>query len=332
MKQDVNQYRILVIEDNPGDDVLITEFLEEQIHLPEIFHARNFKEGVQLLARELFFNVILLDLSLPDKEGEDLIEGILSVCSGIPIIVLTGYKDMAFSVKSLALGVSDYLLKDDLTSSSLYKSILYSQERRKKSAELEESERRYSDLFQLNPQPMWVYDPDTLQFLNVNAAAIQHYGFSREEFLLMTIRDIRPEEEVLRVEEAEGHVRTKREPFSHGIFKHRKKSGELIQVEIQSSPIQFKGKMAQVVLAIDITERMNYIDAIKMQNEKLQNIAWMQSHVVRAPVARLMGLANLIKNYELSDEERRQLMDQIVVSAEELDAIIRDISEKANQI
>ena len=197
MEKDRNSYRILVIEDNPGDFTLIEDFLEEQIYLPTIIQARNFREGKALLSEaNLSINVILLDLSLPDKSGEELIVEMLPISCGIPIVVLTGYPDVAFSVKSLSLGISDYLLKDDLSAAALYKSILYSIERKKKSVELEESERRYSDLFQLSPQPMWVYDVESLQFVNVNNSAIKHYGYSYEEFLSMTITDIRPAEDV----------------------------------------------------------------------------------------------------------------------------------------
>jgi len=333
MEKDKNLYKILVIEDNPGDFTLIEDFLDEQMQAPEIIQAKNFREGRYLLVEEkLVVNVILLDLSLPDKSGENLIMEIMAISSGIPIIVLTGYPDISFSVKSLSLGVSDYLLKDDLTASTLYKSILYSLERKKKSAELEDSEKRYSDLFQLSPQPMMVYDFETLKFLNVNEAAIKHYGYSLEEFLCLTLRDIRPAEEAGKLEEALRIM--KLNPIMHysGILKHKKKNGEIIQVEIQSNPIFINNRSARVVLVNDITERLRYVEAIEQQNQKLQEIAWMQSHVVRAPVARLMGIVDLIKNYTHSENEQNELLDHILISANELDGIIRDIADKTQHI
>ncbi len=332
MEKDKNAYKILVIEDNPGDFALIEDFLEEQMVSPEIVQAKNFKEGRSLLVEEkLAVNVILLDLSLPDKSGENLIMEIIALSSGIPIIVLTGYPDISFSVKSLSLGVSDYLLKDELSASNLYKSILYSIERKKKSAELEESEKRYSDLFQLSPQPMWVYDLETLQFLNVNDAAIRHYGYNLDEFLHMTIRDIRPAEEMHKLDEAI-HLTRKSSLHYNGISVHRKKNGEIIQAEIQSNGILIDGRKARVVLINDITERLRYIEAIERQNQKLQEIAYLQSHVVRAPVARLMGIVDLIKNYQHSEIEKNELLDTILISANELDGIIRDIANKTRHI
>ncbi|MEO6684530.1 MAG: PAS domain S-box protein [Dyadobacter sp.] len=333
MEKDKNSYKILVIEDNPGDFALIEDFLDEQMFSPEIFQAKNFREGRTLLVEEkLAVNVILLDLSLPDKSGENLIMEIVALSAGIPIIVLTGYPDISFSVKSLSLGVSDYLLKDELSASILYKSILYSIERKKKSAELEESEKRYSDLFQLSPQPMWVYDLETLQFLNVNDAAIRHYGYSLEEFLDMTIRDIRPVEELPKLEETLYLTRKKSTLHYNGISRHRKKNGEIIQAEIQSNGIFINGRKARVVLINDITERLRYIEAIERQNQKLQEISYLQSHVVRAPVARLMGIVDLMKNYQNSEFEKKELLDHMLISANELDGIIRDIADKTRHI
>src|SRR6202000_1221748 len=97
-----------------------------------------------------WFDVILLDLPLPDKTGLPLINEVVTLSPGIPVIVLTGYTDIAFSVKSLALGIADYLLKDELTTMMLYKSIIYSTERKKVMLALEESEKKYGDLFHLS--------------------------------------------------------------------------------------------------------------------------------------------------------------------------------------
>jgi len=140
---DKSYLSLLVIEDNPGDFELIEEFLLEQIEAPVIAHAKNYKEAkVNLAGEKMTFNVILLDLSLPDKTGTELIKDIVQQSNNVPVIVLTGYDDFAFGVKSISLGVSDYILKDELTSLTLYKTIIYSLERRKIVSSLEESEKR----------------------------------------------------------------------------------------------------------------------------------------------------------------------------------------------
>ncbi len=134
-------YSILIIEDNPGDFSLVEEFLFEQIDAPEIIHVLNHGDAKSvLLARESPFDVVLLDLSLPDKTGIPLISDIVEWSLNAPVIVLTGYADFAFGVKSISMGVADYMLKEELTALSLYKSIAYNTERKRIMLELEKSE------------------------------------------------------------------------------------------------------------------------------------------------------------------------------------------------
>lgn len=138
-----SEYHILVVEDNPGDYLLIEDFIMEELEFSTIKQAKSFKETkALLLAPEHTYNVVLLDLTLPDNSGETLIQEIIALCKNIPVVVLTGYANFAFGVKSLSMGVADYLLKEDLNGLSLSKSIVYSTERKKISCELEESEKR----------------------------------------------------------------------------------------------------------------------------------------------------------------------------------------------
>lgn len=115
------------------------------------------------------------------------------------------------------------------------------------------SEIMYRDLFELNPQPMWVYDVETYGILDVNQAAIRHYGFTKEEFLGMTILALRPETEIPVMLEAVKIVREHERLFSSGVYKHRKKNGAVIDVLIQSNIVYINGRKAELVLATDIT-------------------------------------------------------------------------------
>ncbi|MDO8993860.1 MAG: PAS domain S-box protein, partial [Daejeonella sp.] len=329
--KDNRPYSFLIIEDNPGDYLLIEDYIMEYITAPLITHAVSFVEAKSLFKEKDFkrFDLILLDLSLPDKGGSDLIQEMLQICPGSPIIVLTGFADFDFSVKSLAMGISDYLLKDDLNSFFLYKSIIYSIERNKSLLELEESEKKYSDLFHLSPQPMWVYEVETLKFLDVNEAAIKQYGYSFEEFLSMTIEQIRPEEDIPLLKAVLQQSKISINQLFENRFRHKRKSGEVIYVEIQSSLILFKGRVAKIILAQNVTDQIKYVSAIEDQNRKLSEISWIQSHVVRAPIARLMGLIDLIKNPDISEEQKLEMLDYILQSAYELDDIVRDITKKS---
>lgn len=329
MKKDSIPYKILIIEDNPGDYILIEDYLLEYIATPIIINAKNFKDAQKLLLDETSnFNVVLLDLSLPDKSGEELIIAIVAITPKTPVIVLTGYTDMSFSVRSMSLGVSDYLLKDDLNAAALHKSIVYNIERKKRAFELAESEKRYSDLFHLSPIPMWVVDLNTFEFLDVNNAAIDHYGYSQKDFLTMKIYDIQPENNNAFLKVSRGENTNNNAIIYQGVFMHKTKDNRVIQVELQSSFIKFKYKDAKLILANDMTEKLNYIQAIEKQNKTFKEIAWIQSHIVRAPVARILAVINLLQNHYQLEDETKLLFDSIGTSANELDQIIREISEK----
>ncbi len=133
---------------------------------------------------------------------------------------------------------------------------------------LRDSEERHRLLFESSPQPMWVYDLETLEFLAVNNAAVSHYGYSREEFLSMTIKDIRPEEEVPSLLEEVAKLPPGIR-VSRG-WKHRKRDGTLIDVEITSHDIVFSGKSARLVLAKDITSQKLAEERLREEKGKAQ--------------------------------------------------------------
>lgn len=197
---------------------------------------------------------------------------------------------------------------------------------------LTESEKRYSDLFHLSPLPMWVFEIETMQFLDVNEAAIRHYGYGREEFLLMTIKDIRPSDEVPLLERIVKHKKAQKQVSYEQVFQHRTKNGRIIYVDIQSTGITYNGRAAKVVLANDITERLNYVQAVEEQNKKLKEIAWLQSHVIRAPLAKIKGLIPLMKDRNETAKEKEKMLDYLLRSAEELDTVISSITEKSDQV
>jgi DNA-binding NtrC family response regulator len=202
-----NTLSILIVEDNRGDIALIEGYLVEYLPKPEITAVSSFSEANSILKdRKSIFDIIFLDLSLPDKSGETLIGKIISSSGGCPVVVLTGNADIEFGIKSLSLGIADYLVKDEITARSLYKSVVYN------------------------------------------------------------------------------------------------------------------------------IERKRIINTVERQNSKLQEIAWIQSHLVRAPLARIMSLIDLIKNHGVSEREKSDLLDHILNSAKEFDSIIKDILKKTEQI
>lgn len=303
MIKDKKAYNILVIEDNPGDYLLVEEFITEHIYEPNICHAHNFKEALTQLTNGFnSFDVILMDLTLPDKGGEELVTEMARFLPNCPVLILTGYADIDFSIQSIARGISDYLLKDDLNASMLYKSIIYAIERKKNTVLIEESEKRYSNLFHLSPQPMWLYDCETLNFIQVNKSAIDHYGYSEEEFLAMKITDMQTAEDAEKLKKAIEKRRLEGDfPFS-GSFNHLKKNGDTINVEIYSTGIVVDEKKCRSVIAIDVTERNEYEHKItkaiiKTQEEERYEIGGELHDNVCQILATSMISLGMIKKY-----------------------------------
>ena len=129
------------------------------------------------------------------------------------------------------------------------------------------NETRFRELFEGNPHPMWIFEIETLAFLTVNDAAVAHYGYSREEFLAMTIRDIRPQEDINRlmadVEQAGAGQREAQ------VWRHRRKDGSIIIVEITAHSLTFANRSARFIFAHDVTARTNAEEKLRRSEESL---------------------------------------------------------------
>jgi PAS domain S-box-containing protein len=137
-------------------------------------------------------------------------------------------------------------------------------------AALRESEDKYRFLFANNPQPMWIYDLETLAFLEVNQAAVNHYGYTSEEFLSMTIKDIRPRKDI---DALLKNVEHSHEIYRHsGEWRHVKKNGEIIHVEITSHAITFNDRKARHVMISDISDFKQSEKALIKSEEKYRKL------------------------------------------------------------
>ncbi|WP_273275567.1 PAS domain-containing protein [Maribacter polysiphoniae] len=198
--------------------------------------------------------------------------------------------------------------------------------------EIKASEEKHRLLFNASPYPKYFLELDSLRILDVNNAMIQFYGYTREELLNMNAADLRPKEEINKLLISLENYRIPKEIFKSGVFVHKKKNGELVRMDIVGQHIYIDGRQCILVTCNDVTENRKNQIAIEKQNKKLREIAWMQSHIVRAPLARMMGIIELFYGNLVDENEKIEMLDHVYSSALELDTIIKDIVLKSQSI
>ena len=259
---------VLVVEDNFGDYYLVKEYLEETMVQVKVLHADTLARARQLLDEEKF-DVVLLDLTLPDGMGLDSFHGIYSKASQVPIIVLSGYGDTEMALETLKLGAQDYIVKDDCNPTVLSKSIKYGIERSKIFEQLKQSEEQYKYLFNSNPLPMFAVHRNTDGILMVNQAAVNHYGYSEVEFLTMRLY------ELAAVPESSRSTTVAATPLTtdNTDFKHRKKDGTIIDVELGAEDIYLQGEDDKLVVIHDVTERNRAKEQLRESEQMFRTIS-----------------------------------------------------------
>jgi PAS domain S-box-containing protein len=187
--------------------------------------------------------------------------------------------------------------------------------------EAREADRRYRLLFEANPQPMWVFDVESLEFLAVNDAAIRHYGYSREEFLSMNIMDIRPADDVPGLPLGTQPGRREEAAFT----RHQRKDGTVVDVEVVSHEVEMDGRRARLVLATDISDRTRARAALHQSEEQLRQaqrldavgrIAGGVAHDFNNILTTIRGFGDLLYRQMPEDDPRRADADQIRKAAD----------------
>jgi PAS domain S-box-containing protein len=263
--------RILILEDNPADAALALRSLAAGGLRVESDQTRNASEFMQWAAAKAY-DVILCDFTLPGWGGLEALRWVRQFGLDVPFIYVSGTLGEETAVDCIREGATDYVLKNNLTRlPHAVRRALDERNLRQKQSRLEqehqESEKQYRLLFESNPQPMWVFDRTTLTFLAVNEAAIRHYGYSREEFLRMTLLDLQPKEEPS-VGLTSGLQSRPRGLEQAENRTHRKRDGTLIEAEIFSHEVNFRGTGAMLVLAHDVTAVLRNEERLRQSEEK----------------------------------------------------------------
>jgi PAS domain S-box-containing protein len=327
--------RILHLEDDPDYPGLVRSLLEAEGVPAVVVPVANRPEFEAALGGEPF-DVILADYSL--TEGYDGIQALRWAQDkrpDTPFLVVSGTIGEQAAIESLKSGATDYVLKQwpERLVPAVRRAAQEAEERRRRrqaEMDLRQSEEQYRLIFDNNPVPMWVFDHDTLAFLEVNDAAVQHYGYSREEFSNMTLKDIRGSDETPALIEYLHELVAAEHPTRlalAGIWAHRKKDGALIEVEVKWSPIRFKGRAASLTMANDITTQKRLEDQLR-QAQKMEAIGQLAggvAHDFNNILTVIHGHAELLLTEGRPSERASHSARQISQAAERGAALTRQL-------
>ena len=195
-----------------------------------------------------------------------------------------------------------------------------------------ESDERYGMLFQSNPQPMWVFDVDTLAFLEVNDAAVRQYGYAKDELLGMTIMDILPPEDAPGLHH--GLERSSMQRGDVALAQHQRKDGTIVDMELVSHEMELNGRRARLVLATDIKERTRTRAALHQSEEQLRQAQRMDAagrlasgvaHDFNNLLTTIRGFSDLLLRDLPEEHVRRKDVEQIRKAADRGAALTRQL-------
>jgi two-component system cell cycle sensor histidine kinase/response regulator CckA len=301
--------RVLIVEDEEDAGALVRAMLG----LTGPWHVRstNRLDAALDLLQDDAFDVVVLDLNLPDSSGLATVSRLAAQAPELAIVVSSGLPEKENAVEAVRRGAQDFLCKGSFDAQMLRRTLLLAIERTRGAvavraraetggpdpmlARVAEAEARYRMLFDSNPQPLWVFDIETLRFLAVNEAACQQYGYTREEFLALTIADIRPPEDTgALLAQISGPTTGLR---SAGTWRHRRKDGSLLDVEVHSHRLTFGAHAARLVLVQDITERRKFEERARQQQkmEAIGRLAGGVAHDFNNVLGVITGYAEVIR-------------------------------------
>ena len=278
---------ILLVEDNPADADLIQETLKEITQpQPNLSHVSRLIEAKQQLASG-HFDVILLDLSLPDSFGLETVKQAHQFADHLPIIILTGNEDSTVALNAVQLGAQDYLVKGWTDSALLMRTITYAIERKRSQEALRRSEKRFRTVIEENGDGIVVIDKQNIiRFVNSKAEAL----FDRPaEALLNKLFDIplKPE----KITESEIKLT----------------NGKTVPVSIHLVEIDWEGESVYLASLRDITDRRNIEKELQLYREHLEKL-------IQERTARLEdALVDVIKAHDNIDAIINSIADGLVV-------------------
>jgi PAS domain S-box-containing protein len=272
--------QVLIVEDSEDDMLLTVRELRRGGYTLDYVRVDTALEMTTALDRQSW-DLAIADYTLPEFSGPAALEILQNRHLDLPFIIVSGTIGEEVAVGAMKAGAHDYIIKGNLTRlvPAVARELREAEERHKRhlaetalrarESELRESEARYRLLFESNPHPMWVFDVETLMFLAVNPAAIEHYGYSEAEFMTMTIADICPPQDIDRSKPDRSSFNSAQKFVE--VWKHHKRDGSSIDVEVQIQNCSFAGKQASLLSIHDITDRLKAEQELYIQSSALES-------------------------------------------------------------
>lgn len=201
--------------------------------------------------------------------------------------------------------------------------------------EIRDSRERYKKVFDYDPLPKWIYDLETYTFLDVNQKALETYGYSKDEFLSMTIMDIRPKEDVPQMERLHHDV-SHMDKSHFGVYTHLKKNGDRIRMDVTGHSLEYMGRDCMLVVCVDVTqnehlneELLKRAKELEISNADLERFAYVASHDLQEPLRMIASFLALLdkKYHDKLDDKARQYIHFAVDGAKRMRQIILDLLE-----
>ncbi len=326
----MERIQILLIEDNPGDAKLVEIFLRESTSIDfDLTHAMRLSEGLAHVQQGKRFDIMLLDLSLPDSSGFDtLTKAIKGVPHTVSIVVLTGLDDESVGVKAVKMGAQDYLVKGQIDTSSLTRSVLHAIERRRMQLKVEESEKRFRHVFEDSQDAIYITTPER-KFSDFNQSLLKMFGYSREEFKSLTNDSLFDDTEALQtfneelektgaVKDFEARLRRKNGSVLDCLLTStawRSIDGELTGYHGMIRDITIRKKTQELERAKQVAER-----SAMLKGQFLDNM----SHEIRTPMNVVIGMTHLLEHTPLTTKQQEYIR-ALKLSADNLLKLINSI-------
>lgn len=323
--------KILLVEDNEGDFLLVEEYLKEVFSSVDIEHCWRISEAKNSLLCNKY-DIVLLDLTLPDSNGKESIREIMELVNGTPVVVLTGYADKQFAIDTIELGVQDYLIKDDVSPTILQKSISYSIERNKIQLLFQKSEKKFRSIIENSTDGYALIDLDgrirdlsPYGHLRININPLTEDGFFNTELIHPLHR-----KQVLQlfyeVSKHTGDIKTIE-------LKCKVSENEYRWIETTLYNLLEEPTVKAIVLNYrdislrkhDEEQRQSLIEELIISNSDLKQFGFITTHNLRAPLTNLLAIVELLDMKKIQDEPTKELLTAFKTATFQLNDTLNDL-------